>query len=236
MAGSYRVKAWRLKCVSIRLHIHMSVLYMHVQDHVWTRSNDQQIPMSSSSCQHLLPAYIASPAEAHCLVVTAKVEALCHPVPVSSHLHQMSFEVSQHSTLSRPFDITLSPRAAVMPACCTSSRKQAAQIPGQDFHDVIKTVFSYGPVRHDGHRNSESSVVSRNSWQVDGDYGNRFSSIPGAWYPIAVQSNSQEVLTLQRCCHGIVMLMGEPVEAFCVKQNAVIAKLPQLPQDLAWQS
>ena len=128
-------------CESPIIHVHTTVLYMHVQDHVWTRSNDQQIPMSNSSCHDLVPAYIASPAEAHCLVVTAKVEALCHPVPVSSHLNQMSFEFSRHSTLFRPFDISLSPRAAVMPACCTSSRKQAAKVPCQLWHHIIKTVF-----------------------------------------------------------------------------------------------
>ena len=222
-------------CESPIIHVHTTVLYMHVQDHVWTRSNDQQTPMSNSSCHHLVPACIASPAEVHCLVVTAKVEALCHPVPVSSHPNQMSFELSQHSTLFRPFDISLSPRAAVMPACCTSSRKQAAKVPCQDLHHIIKTVFSYGPIRHDGKRHSESSVISWNSWQVDRDYGYRFTSIPSAWDSIAMQSNSQEVLTLQRCCHGIVMLMRQLVEAFCVKQNVVITELPQLPQDLAWQ-
>ena len=42
-------------------------------------------------------------------------------------------------------------------------------------------------------------------------------------------------LTLQRCCHSIVMLMRKPVEAFCVQQQRVLAKPPQLSQDLAWQ-
>ena len=50
-----------------------------------------------------------------------------------------------------------------------------------------------------------------------------------------MQSKPQEVLTLQSFCHGIVMLMGESVEAFCVQQQRVLAKPPQLPKDLARQ-
>ena len=89
---------------------------------------------------HLVPLAPAEPAATFLDTVEGQVEALPHPIPVSSRLYHARLE-RQTALLLCSFAIRFAKRLAIVPARGPAALQEVSHGPSKNLHDVIESVF-----------------------------------------------------------------------------------------------